>query len=155
MIQSSVVYLIHHDSYLMLYRNKKKNDLNANKWIGVGGKKESNESIDECAIRETLEETGLLIHTLDFRGIIHFEYENKESEEIYVYTSNDFTGELTTTCEGTLFWIQKDKILDLPLWEGDKIFLKYLLQEKKERFQLKLVYDSNDQLIHYELGEKA
>ncbi len=155
MIISSVVYLIQNDSYLMLYRNKKKNDLNANKWIGVGGKKESNETIEECAIRETLEETGLQIQILDFRGIVHFEYENKEPEEIYVYTSTSFTGKLCETCEGTLSWIPKAEILNLALWEGDKIFLEYLLQENKDLFHLKLVYDKYDKLIHYELGEKA
>ncbi len=155
MIISSVVYLIQNDSYLMLYRNKKKNDLNANKWIGVGGKKESNETIEECAIRETLEETGLQIQALDFRGIVHFEYENKEPEEIYVYTSTSFTGKLCKTREGTLSWIPKAEILNLALWEGDKIFLEYLLQENKDLFHLKLVYDKYDKLIHYELGEKA
>ena len=153
MIESSLVYLIQDDKWLMLLRNKKKNDLNLNKWIGVGGKKLSNETIEECAIRETYEETGLHIQNLDFRGVINFYYENKEMEKITLYTSNDFNGEMHDCNEGTLCWIKQDKILDLELWEGDKIFLKYLFSNKNALFSLNLSYDSNDKLIHSEFGE--
>ena len=153
MIESSLVYLIQDDKWLMLLRNKKKNDLNQNKWIGVGGKKLSDETIEECAIRETYEETGLRIQSLDFRGIINFYYENKEMEKITLYTSNDFNGEMHDCNEGTLCWIKQDKILDLELWEGDKIFLKYLFSNKNALFSLDLSYDNNDKLIRSEFGE--
>ena len=153
MIESSLVYLIQDDKWLMLLRNKKKNDLNQYKWIGVGGKKLSDETIEECAIRETYEETGLRIQSLDFRGIINFYYENKEMEKITLYTSNDFNGEMHDCNEGTLCWIKQEKILDLELWEGDKIFLKYLFSNKNALFSLNLSYDNSDKLIRSEFGE--
>ena len=102
MIESTLVYLIQNDYWLMLLRNKKTNDINQNKWIGVGGKKEKNETIEECAIRETFEETGLKIQSLQYHGLVLFDYEKAETEKIYVYTSNDFTGVIHECNEGTL-----------------------------------------------------
>lgn len=153
MIESTLVYLIKEDDYLMLLRNKKANDINQNKWIGVGGKKESNESFEECAIRETYEETGLSIQSIEQRGMIDFHYEDKESEKIYVYTTRNFTGVIHECNEGQLSWINKNRVLDLNLWEGDRIFLNYILNDKKDLFYLHLFYDKYDKLVKYELGE--
>ncbi len=153
MIESTLVYLIKDDDYLMLLRNKKANDINQNKWIGVGGKKESNESFEECAIRETYEETGLSIQSIEQRGMIDFHYEDKESEKIYVYTTRSFTGVIHECNEGQLSWINKNRVLDLNLWEGDRIFLNYILNDKKDLFYLHLFYDKYDKLVKYELGE--
>lgn len=153
MIKSTLVYLIKDDDYLMLLRNKKANDINQNKWIGVGGKKESNESFEECAIRETYEETGLSIQSIEQRGMIDFHYEDKESEKIYVYTTRNFTGVIHECNEGQLSWINKNRVLDLNLWEGDRIFLNYILNDKKDLFYLHLFYDKYDKLVKYELGE--
>ncbi len=153
MIESTLVYLIKDDDYLMLLRNKKANDINQNKWIGVGGKKESNESFEECAIRETYEETGLSIQSIEQRGMIDFHYEDKESEKIYVYTTRNFTGVIHECNEGQLAWINKNRVLDLNLWEGDRIFLNYILNDKKDLFYLHLFYDKYDKLVKYELGE--
>ncbi len=153
MIESTLVYLIKDDDYLMLLRNKKANDINQNKWIGVGGKKESNESFEECAIRETYEETGLSIQSIEQRGMIDFHYEDKESEKIYVYTTRNFTGVIHECNEGQLSWINKNRVLDLNLWEGDRIFLNYILNDKKDLFYLHLFYDKYDKLVKYELGE--
>ena len=153
MIESSLVYLINDNQYLMLLRNKKTHDINQNKWIGVGGKKEKNESFEECAIRETYEETGLKVHLLEHRGIIDFHYEDKESEKIYVYTSTNFSGLLHECNEGELSWINKNEVLHLNLWEGDRIFLNYILNDKNDLFYLHLFYDKYDKLIEYKLGE--
>ena len=138
-------YIEKDNKYLMLYRNKKENDLNEGKWIGVGGKLEPNESPDECIIREVYEETGLHIQP-QLRGILTFILPKWENELTFLYTSNNFEGTLKECNEGQLHWIDKDKVLDLNLWEGDKHFLPKLL-ETNDFFTMKLVYDKDDQLL--------
>lgn len=138
------------ESWLMLYRNAKKNDVNHGKWIGVGGKVEENETIDACMKREIKEETGLTANSLQHRGILYFTYDTKEEEKIYVYSCNDFSGELMDCDEGKLAFIAKDQILNLSLWEGDRIFLKKMLNNEKDEFIYRLRYDRNDNLIEVE-----
>lgn len=115
----------------MLLRNKKKQDCNKGKWIGVGGKLESGETAEECIKREVLEETGLRLNSMHFHGVVEFRSDTDEDEDMYLFTSADFTGETDTDkieCnEGTLKWIPKQEVLQLHLWEGDKVFLKQLL----------------------------
>lgn len=147
MINSSLCYIEKEDCYLMLYRNKKENDINKNKWIGVGGKFLDGESPEECCAREIKEETGLNVNKIVFRGIVSFCSDNAESEYMHLYTCNDFEGNLTPCDEGTLEWIPKVNILDLPLWEGDKIFLK-LLFDDVNFFSLKLIYKGNELIDH-------
>jgi 8-oxo-dGTP diphosphatase len=134
----------------MMLRNRKKNDVNHDKWIGVGGKCEKEESFEACAVREVKEETGLTVLKLDYAGLLLFEYEGKQPEEIAVYTSESFEGELRDCDEGTLAWIPEEEILNLALWEGDRIFLEQMLAGSREPFRLRLVYDRNDTLIHSE-----
>lgn len=147
MIQSTVCYIRQGSSYLMLLRNKKKNDINEGKWIGVGGKFEQGEDALQCARREILEETGLYAVQLHYEGIIHFHYHHMEDEDIFVYTCDDFTGTLKECNEGTLAWIPKDKIMSLPLWEGDRLFLKRILEPDEQPFVFDLEYDENGNLI--------
>ena len=142
---STLCYLERDGKYLMLYRNKKKNDVNHGKWIGVGGKLEASEAPEEGLMREVLEETGLRLSGYRFRGIITFVYDNKEPEYIFTYTSSEFEGELSECDEGELRWVEKEKVLDLPLWEGDKPMLRRLM-ESDEVFSIKLCYDKNDVL---------
>ena len=128
MMDTTLCYIEQDGKYLLLMRNKKENDLNQGKWIGVGGKCEKGESPEECVRRETLEETGLILGKLHFYGIIHFRSDTWEDEEMYLYGSDDFSGTLAEDCpEGTLAWIPKKEIMDLPLWEGDRLFLKKML----------------------------
>ena len=116
----------------MLNRNKKTNDLNEGKWIGIGGKFMPGETPDECLKREVLEETGLKLESYYLHGIIHFR-SDVEDEEMYLYTATIADDSVLTDCdEGTLAWIEKDRIFDLPLWEGDKYFLEKLLAGEKE-----------------------
>ena len=135
-------YLIRDNSYLMLHRTKKKNDPNEGKWIGIGGHVEPGETPDECMIREAKEETGLSLHSLRLRGIVTFISDQWEDEVMFVYTSDDFSGELIECNEGDLEFVPKEKILDLPAWEGDRIFLK-LLWEDAPFFTLKLKYNGD------------
>jgi 8-oxo-dGTP diphosphatase len=146
MICSVVCYLYKDGKYLMMYRNRKKNDVNAGKWIGVGGKFEKDETPQECALREIFEETGLTGGTLKYEGIIYFTYDHKETEKIWVYTGEGFEGQLKDCDEGTLEWIGEDDILSLDLWEGDIIFLKKMLVHDPVPFFLELEYDSSDRL---------
>jgi 8-oxo-dGTP diphosphatase len=133
--------------YLMLYRNKKKEDPNEGKWIGVGGKFEPGETPDECMLREVKEETGLVPDSYHFCGVIHFFSDEWEDEDMYLYSSDDFvpddpaaaeffseTGEYKPPfcSEGELAWIPKDQILNLNMWEGDRAFVGRLLEGQKE-----------------------
>lgn len=142
---STLCYLERDGKYLMLYRNKKKNDVNHGKWIGVGGKLEASEAPEEGLMREVLEETGLRLSGYRFRGIITFVYDDKEPEYIFTYTSSEFEGELSECDEGELRWVDKREVLKLPLWEGDKPMLRRLM-ESDEVFSIKLCYDKNDVL---------
>ena len=128
----------------MLYRNKKEKDINKNKYIGVGGHVEKGETPDQALIREVKEETGLDLLSFIKRGLVYFVLNGYE-EEMYIYTSLDFKGELIECNEGDLLWVDKDKVMSLPIWEGDKYFLKYLLEEDKY-FVMRLIYE-DDKLI--------
>lgn len=147
MKKTTLIYIEKDDKYLMLHRNKKENDINKDKWIGVGGHVEVNEKIDECVVREVKEETNLDLISYKLCGEVLFVLNGYE-ELMYVYTSKEFQGVLKECNEGTLEWIDKNKVLDLPIWEGDKLIFEGL--EKEEYFRLKLVYN-NDLLI---LSEK-
>ena len=135
----------------MLHRTKKKNDISKDKWLGIGGKFEDGESPEECIIREVKEETGLTLNTYKLRCIVTYVSESWETEYVYVFTSNDFTGELIECNEGDLQWIQKDRITELNIWEGDKIFIEKI-QNEDSFFTVKFEYDG-DKLIKYDLKE--
>lgn len=143
---STLCYIKRDDSILMLHRVKKKNDINKGKWIGVGGHFEDGESPEECLIREVLEETGLKLASYKFRAIITFVYDKDITEYMHLYTTDEFSGDMIECDEGNLSWVPKSKLLDLELWDGDKIFLK-LLDERDDFFSLKLIYDKNDNLV--------
>lgn len=137
----------------MLLRNKKKNDVNEGKWIGIGGKLQENESMLQCMSREMKEETGLNAEQMELRGIVNFHYQNSESEKIYVYTIERFSGTLTDCREGTLQWIDEKEILSLDLWDGDRIFLKRLLSGDHHTFCYDFSYDTQGKLIKAEEKE--
>lgn len=142
---TTLCYIEQNHSYLMLHRTKKENDINKDKWIGVGGHFEAGESPEECLEREVLEETGLSLTHYSFRGIVTFVSDDDPAEYMCLYTSRDFTGTIKQCEEGELEWVPFDKIPELNLWEGDKIFLS-LLQTRCPFFSLKLVY-KNGKLI--------
>jgi len=144
---SSLIYLENsRGEYLMLHRVKKKNDINHDKWIGVGGGFEYGESPEECAVRETREETGLTLTDYRYRGIIAFDCGGQEcTQYIHLFTAAAWTGELSECNEGDLEWVPKEKVYDLPIWEGDKIFFR-LLEQERPFFSLKLSYDRGDVL---------
>ena len=140
---TTVCYLEKDDCYLMLHRVKKEKDINKDKWIGIGGHIEDGESPDECIVRETLEETGLTLNSYSLRGLITFVSDCYGVVYMFLYTSDDFSGVMNSQCnEGELEWIKKDKLFDLPLWEGDKVFF-HLLETRKDFFSLKLVYSKD------------
>ncbi len=125
--------------YLMLHRIKKKNDENHDKWIGVGGHFEKEESPEDCMLREVLEETGLTVTKFRYRGIITFVSDLFSCEYMHLFTCSEWTGALRDCNEGVLEWIDKQALYDLPMWEGDRIFLR-LLEQDVPFFSLKLVY---------------
>ena len=140
--------------YLMLHRIKKKHDINQDKWIGVGGKFEGEESPDECLLREVQEETGLILTDYHFRGVVTFLFDGGEGEYMYLFTATGWTGELTRDCvEGTLEWVPKERVRDLPIWEGDQIFFR-LLAENAPAFLLTLQY-RGDRLVRAVLNGRA
>ncbi len=157
MIPTTLCYMEQGDSYLMLHRIKKKKDVNKDKWIGVGGKFEEDESPEECLLREVFEETGVTLTSWKLRGIITFVSEGWDSELMFLYTADAWEGNLDevllSDCpEGQLEWVPKKDLFRLNLWEGDRIFLKLLLEER-EFFSLKLSY-RGDQLIYAALNGK-
>ena len=142
MDKTVLCYLERNNQYLMLFRNKKKNDLNGSKWIGVGGHLEKGETKEQALTREIKEETGLDIISFTYRGELLFI--NDDFEEImYLYTSSDFKGELKECDEGELHWVDKDKIMDLNLWEGDRAFLPLLINSDKF-IKMKLIYKQSN-----------
>lgn len=126
---TTICYIEKDDKYLMLHRTKKENDQSHDKWLGVGGKFEENESPDECVVREVKEETGLNLLSYRLRGVMTFVSDMWETEYMFIYTADKFEGKLTECDEGELLWIEKSKILDLKLWEGDILFLKKLMED--------------------------
>ena len=139
-INSTLCYLERGDEYLMLHRVKKKNDVNHDKWIGVGGKFEEGESPEECVLRECREETGLTLTEWRYRGIVTFVSDRAPTEYMHLFTAAGWTGTPIVCDEGELAWIAKKKLLSLPMWEGDKLFLD-LLDRDEPFFSLKLRYE--------------
>ncbi len=149
MFNTTLCYIERDGKYLMMHRTKKKDDVNKDKWIGIGGKIEDGESPKDCVIRECLEETGLLLKSVRYRAVITF-VQNGHSELMHLFTSSDFEGEMKSICdEGELAWVDKKEVYNLPMWAGDDIFLK-LLDIRDTFFSLKLVY-TDENLVGYEL----
>ena len=142
MLNTSLCYIEYGDKVLMLLRNKKKNDINEGKWIGLGGKFEEGESPEECMLREVYEETGICLKNWRYRGIVTFMPDNCEGEYMHLFTAKVDSEAFVPCNEGTLMWINKSDIDYLNLWEGDRVFLK-LLREEEPFFSLKLVYEGD------------
>ena len=144
---TTLCYIEKDEKYLMLHRVLKKNDINKDKWIGVGGNLEKGESPEDCLLREVKEETGLTLTSYRFRGLITFTFSSQgretDTEYMCLYTANGYEGELISCSEGNLEWVNKKDIFSLKLWEGDKIFFR-LLQEERQFFSLKLVYQDDE-----------
>ena len=143
MINTTLCYIEKDGKYLMLHRIKKENDLNQDKWIGIGGKFEDRESPEQCVRREAFEETGLTLSKCNYRGIITFVSDKWPTEYMHLFTCNDFYGEIKECDEGVLEWVEIEKIYSLPLWQGDKIFLKLIKDDTTPFFSLRLEYVGN------------
>ncbi len=139
MRNTTLCYIEKDECYLMLHRIKKENDVNRDKWVGIGGGFEENESPEECAAREILEETGLAVRSMRYCGIVTFVSDKYEGEYMHLFRTDDFEGELIECDEGVLTWVEKEKINDLPQWEGDRIFYE-LVEKNAPFFSLKLTY---------------
>ena len=159
---TTLCYIEKDDKYLMLHRNKKENDENAGKWIGIGGHIEKYESITECLIREVREETGLILRNYRARGIVDFISDEWGEEKMFLFTADEFDGMLNTQPDGTvedvcnegeLRWVKKSDVMDLELWEGDRIFLEELANDAPFFF-LELRYQA-DSLVSHTLGGKT
>lgn len=151
-INTTLCYLEKDGRYLMLHRVKKEHDLNHDKWIGVGGKFEEGESPEDCLLRETREETGLTLTRYRYRGIVTFVSNEWPTEYMHLFTADGWTGKQTVCSEGVLEWIPKQNLWSLPLWEGDKIFLR-LLNSETPFFSLKLCYEG-EKLVQAVLNGK-
>jgi 8-oxo-dGTP diphosphatase len=150
---TSLCYIERDGQYLMLHRTKKVNDENHDKWIGIGGKFEEGESPEDCMLREVLEETGLTVSSWRYRGIVTFVSDEWGTEYMHLFTANGFSGAIRDCDEGELEWIAKERLLSLPIWEGDKIFLR-LLDSDEPFFSLKLCY-RGDVLVSAVLNGEA
>lgn len=144
--KTTLAYIEQGDSYLLLYRNKKKNDENEGKWIGVGGHLEPGETRTQAMKREIKEETGLDVETYRYCGAIDFLNGNQTSERMYLYKVTSFSGELSPCDEGTLAWVKKSQLYDLPMWEGDRFFLPFLEEVSAGPIRLLVYYAETGEL---------
>lgn len=154
---STLCYIERDGCYLMLHRVTKANDINHDKWIGVGGHFEAAESPEECLLREVREETGYRLTNYRFRGLVTFVCGapgDEVVEYMHLFTAAAPEGEPADCDEGVLEWVPKSRLLELELWEGDKIFLR-LLEERETFFSLKLVYNERDELVEKSLDGRA
>ena len=139
---TTLCYIERDDSYLMMHRVKKEKDINKDKWVGVGGHFEEGESPEDCLLREVSEETGLTLTNWKLRGIITFATDVQQTEYMFLYTADSYTGEMIECNEGNLEWVKKSDVYDLPIWEGDKVFFR-LLEKDVPFFSLKLRYEGD------------
>ena len=153
MKNTTLCYIERDGAYLMLHRVKKEHDENRDKWIGVGGKFEDKESPEDCLLREVREETGLTLTRYAYRGIVTFVSDLWPTEYMHLFTADGFTGDLRACDEGDLEWVPKERIAALPIWAGDKIFLR-LLTEDVPFFSLKLCYEG-ERLVQAVLDGRA
>ena len=144
MINSTLCYIEKDNKYLMLHRIKKAADVNADKWIGVGGRIEDKESPNDCVVREVKEETGVTLTKYRYRGLVTFVSDKWQTEYMHLFTATEYEGEIAfDACdEGVLEWDDKKDVLSLNLWEGDKVFLD-LLEKRDSFFSVKLVYEGD------------
>ena len=149
---TTLCYLKQDGRYLMMYRNKKKDDQSEGKYLAIGGKLKPGESPEECALREIKEETGYEAKDLCFRGIVTFVSDVWDNELMFLYSAEQLEGTPHTTCnEGELLWIDEKKMLTLPMWEGDPYFLRPILNEEDD-IHIKLVYQGEKLVEAYDNG---
>lgn len=146
-IAATLCYVRSGGKTLMLHRNKKEGDVHRGKWNGLGGKLEPGESPEECVIREVREESGLTIAKPRLRGVLTFPaFKPGEDWLVFLYTADSYEGTLGPCPEGDLEWIDAKKVLSLNLWEGDRVFLPWLEQERF--FEGKFVYEGGRLAAH-------
>ena len=149
---TTLCYIEKDEKYLMLHRVKKHHDINAGKWIGVGGHVENSETPEECLLREVKEETGLVLTAYRLRGLVTFLSDACEPELMCVFTADAFDGEMIECDEGELAWVEKSEVLALPTWEGDRVFLERLLSGDERFFSIKLRYEG-DKLVEKKITD--
>ncbi len=152
MKNTTLCYILQDGKCLMLHRVKKENDLNRDKWIGIGGKFEDKESPEECLLREVREETGLELTRYRYRGIVTFVSDRWPTEYMHLFTADAFTGTLKECDEGVLEWLDWEQLTRIPHWEGDELFLR-LLEQEEPFFSLKLCYEG-EALVYAALNGK-
>ena len=152
MKMTTLCYIEKEGKYLMLHRVKKHHDINAGKWIGVGGHVENGETPEECLLREVKEETGLVLTAYRLRGLVIFLSDVCEPELMCVFTADAFDGEMIECDEGELAWVEKSDVLALPTWEGDRVFLERLLSGDERFFSIKLRYEG-DKLVEKKITD--
>jgi 8-oxo-dGTP diphosphatase len=144
---ATLCYVMKDDKTLMLYRNKKENDYHEGKWNGLGGKLEQGETPEECAIREVYEESGLRVSNPEMKGLITFPlFDGLDDWYVWIFVLKKFEGELIDSPEGHLEWIDNKKLIDLNLWDGDKIFIPWLFEDKC--FSAKFIYENGNYISH-------
>ena len=149
---TTLCYIEQDGKYLMMHRVKKAHDINHDKWIGVGGHFEPDETPEECLLREVKEETGLVLTAYRLRGLVTFLSDVCEPELMCVFTADAFDGEMIECDEGELAWVEKSDVLALPTWEGDRVFLERLLSGDERFFSIKLRYEG-DKLVEKKITD--
>jgi 8-oxo-dGTP diphosphatase len=153
---TTLIYITKGDKCLFI-RKTRKGDMNLDKWLGIGGHFETDETPEECALRELKEESGIVredMTDLEYRGLVTFLSSEYKSEYMHVFTASvpeDFEVPFRSCDEGELAWVELDRIKDLPVWEGDKIMFDYLFYRKPRRFfTMKFRYEGDRLACHEE-----
>lgn len=140
---ATLCYIRKNNHTLMLHRVKKKNDYHEGKWNGLGGKFELGETPEECAVREIKEESGLIVKDLKLKGFITFPlFDGNDDWYVFVFVIDKFEGELIDSPEGILKWIPDKDLLNINLWDGDKIFIPWL--DGSKFFSAKFNYEGKN-----------
>jgi 8-oxo-dGTP diphosphatase len=144
---ATLCYVKRRGKTLMMHRVKRSTDIHFGKWNGLGGKLLPGETPEECAIREVREESGLRLARPVLKGFLTFPgFDGEDDWYVFVFVARQFTGRLGTCDEGDLSWIPDRKLMSLPLWEGDRIFMKWL--KGSGLFSGKFVYRDKKFISH-------
>ncbi|MCR5348969.1 MAG: DNA mismatch endonuclease Vsr [Bacilli bacterium] len=138
--RTTLVYIERDNQYLLLHRVKEEADMNEGKWLGVGGHLEGKETHIQAMKREVWEETGLTVDAYEYIGALDFLNDQYPPERMYLFKVTKFHGDLIECNEGELAWVDKDKMMSLPMWEGDKAFLPLLEQKPSSPVWMNLIY---------------
>jgi 8-oxo-dGTP diphosphatase len=138
-ILATLAYILSPDGtqVLLIHRNRRPKDPHYGKYNGLGGKLEPGEDVVACIRREVREEAGIECDKVTLRGTISWPGFGNQGEDWFgfIFRVDQFHGTpVAENPEGTLEWVDVDRVLELPLWEGDRFFLPLVFAQSQQQF---------------------